>query len=291
MSSDKPNSFKGFLAKRPLLVFVWSVAPILAIFGVTMMNPTLDSTQIIGEQSLLELSMAQLASVVIMLVIPALLIAYLYRGNVFAFFNLKLRPKASHLVLATVLIVSANFFLNYLMELNALIPVGKNFANKFQQLQDSTSQTQAFFLNFEGGVEFLVVFLTMAISPALAEELYFRGLLMGLLRDLRISAFHVIFLSTLLFAMMHFQFYYLLPLLFMGALLGYVYYRTKNLWLSMYMHLLNNGMIVVLTLSNKHQLSQIDLESNPPVWLSIIGLVIFAFGLYILHTQTKTSCE
>ena len=274
-----------------MLVFVWSVAPILAIFGVTMMNPILDSTQIIGEQSLLELSMAQLASVVIMLVIPALLIAYLYRGNVFAFFNLKVRPKASHLVLATVLIVSANFFLNYLMELNALIPVGKNFANKFQQLQDSTSQTQAFFLNFEGGVEFLVVFLTMAISPALAEELYFRGLLMGLLRDLRISAFHVIFLSTLLFAMMHFQFYYLLPLLFMGALLGYVYYRTKNLWLSMYMHLLNNGMIVVLTLSNKHQLSQIDLESNPPVWLSIIGLVIFAFGLYILHTQTKTSCE
>ena len=274
-----------------MLVFVWSVAPILAIFGVTMMNPILDSTQIIGEQSLLELSMAQLASVVIMLVIPSLLIAYLYRGNVFAFFNLKVRPKASHLVLATVLIVSANFFLNYLMELNALIPVGKNFANKFQQLQDSTSQTQAFFLNFEGGVEFLVVFLTMAISPALAEELYFRGLLMGLLRDLRISAFHVIFLSTLLFAMMHFQFYYLLPLLFMGALLGYVYYRTKNLWLSMYMHLLNNGMIVVLTLSNKHQLSQIDLESNPPVWLSIIGLVIFAFGLYTLHTQTKTSCE
>jgi hypothetical protein len=148
MSSDKPNSFKGFLAKRPLLVFVWSVAPILAIFGVTMMNPTLDSTQIIGEQSLLELSMAQLASVVIMLVIPALLIAYLYRGNVFAFFNLTVRPQASHLVLATVLIVSANFFLNYLMELNALIPVGKNFANKFQQLQDSTSQTQAFFLNF-----------------------------------------------------------------------------------------------------------------------------------------------
>lgn len=289
MSNDKPSAFKGFLAKRPLLVFVWAVAPILAIFGVTVMNPVIDSAQIIGEQSIAELSLAQLASVFIMLIIPALLIAYLYRGNAYEFFNLKSAPKPSQLLLATALILSANFFLNYLMDLNALIPLGDGLANKFQALQDSTSQTQAFFLNFDGGLEFLMVFLTMAIFPAFAEELYFRGLLIGLLRDIKISGFHVIFLSTILFAMMHFQFYYLLPLLFMGALLGYVYYRTKNLWISMYMHLLNNGLIVVLTLTNKQSITNIDLESNPPMWLSIIGIVIFVLGLYSLHKQTKAT--
>ncbi len=287
MENDSSKPQKGTLEHRPLLIFVWAVLPIIAIFGVTIMSPTASSTELIANQSLIGLSLAQLISVLIMLVIPALLIAYIYKRKVLNFLNLLKAPDPIHLLLGAILILSSNFFLNYLMDLNAMIPLSEALTNKFEGLQEATTETQAFFLNFSGVTEFLIVFLTMAVAPALAEEMYFRGLLVGVLSDLKIGAFHVIFISSILFAMMHFQFYYLLPLLFMGALLGYVYYRTRNLWVSVFMHLLNNGLIVALTLSNKVELTQIDLEGNPPIYLSIIGIIAFIGTLYYFHKRTE----
>lgn len=131
----------------------------------------------------------------------------------------------------------------------------------------------------------------MAIIPAIIEEIYFRGLLVGLLKDLKIGAFHVIFLSSLLFSMMHFQFYHFLALLFMGALLGYLYYRTKNLWLSIFVHLLNNGMIIIFTATNKAKITTLNLEQEPPLYLSIIGLLLFAALIYYFHQRTKALAE
>ena len=210
-----------------------------------------------------------------MLILPAILISFIYKRRVFKFLKLLTPPKLSHILLGALVILSANFFLNYLMELNNIIPLPDGLKVKFQSLQEATSEAQAFFLNFSGLSDFLLVFLTLAIFPAIAEEIYFRGLLIGVLNDMKIGAFHAIFISSILFAMMHFQFYYILPLLFMGGILGYVYYRTKNLWVSIFMHLLNNGLIVLLTLSNQHKLTQIDLQANPPLYISIIGIIVF----------------
>lgn len=284
---EESKANKGTLEHRPLLVFVWAVLPIIAIFGVTIMGPTVDSEDIIAGQSLVGMSIAQIVSVFIMLIVPALLIAYIYKRKVWNFLRLLKAPSAIHLLLGTLIILSANFFLNYLMDLNALIPLSEGLTDKFQGLQDVTTETQNFFLEFSGPGEFLLVFLTLAVFPAIAEEIYFRGLLIGILRNLKIGAFHVVFISSILFAMMHFQFYYLLPLLFMGAVLGYVFYRTKNLWVSIFMHLLNNGLIVLLTLSNKTNLTAIDLEGDPPVYLSVIGLIVFVISLYYFHRQTE----
>ena len=289
MKDELPQEKRGTLEHRPLLVFIWAVLPIIAVFGVTIMRPSPSSLELIGNQSILELSLAQIVSVIIMLILPAILISFIYKRRVFKFLKLLTPPKLSHILLGALVILSANFFLNYLMELNNIIPLPDGLKVKFQSLQEATSEAQAFFLNFSGLSDFLLVFLTLAIFPAIAEEIYFRGLLIGVLNDMKIGAFHAIFTSSILFAMMHFQFYYILPLLFMGGILGYVYYRTKNLWVSIFMHLLNNGLIVLLTLSNQHKLTQIDLEANPPLYISIIGIIVFIISVYYFHQLTKAN--
>ena len=289
MKDELPQEKRGTLEHRPLLVFIWAVLPIIAVFGVTIMRPSPSSLELVGNQSILELSLAQIVSVIIMLILPAILISFIYKRRVFKFLKLLTPPKLSHILLGALVILSANFFLNYLMELNNIIPLPDGLKVKFQSLQEATSEAQAFFLNFSGLSDFLLVFLTLAIFPAIAEEIYFRGLLIGVLNDMKIGAFHAIFISSILFAMMHFQFYYILPLLFMGGILGYVYYRTKNLWVSIFMHLLNNGLIVLLTLSNQHKLTQIDLEANPPLYISIIGIIVFIISVYYFHQLTKAN--
>ncbi|MCB9255689.1 MAG: CPBP family intramembrane metalloprotease [Chitinophagales bacterium] len=290
MTSETPSNKEGILAQNPILVFIWAVLPVILIFSATF-NTGAENLDLGSQYSILQLSLMQVLSVFIMLVIPALVIAYFYKKKVFSFLNLDKRPSIPVVVLSIALIISANLFLNYLVDLNEMLPLSAALQAKFQALQDATTSAQNQFLAFQGIFEFAIVFFTMAIFPALSEEMYFRGLIEGVLIDLKLKAPHVIFISSLLFAMMHFQFYYMLPLLFMGALLGYIYYRTRNLWYSIIVHLVNNGLIVLITASNKANISQIDLEANPSLWTSILGICTFGLLLYFFHLKTEKTKE
>jgi len=286
MTNPNKEQSKGALTKQPLLIFIWAVLPIISVFGISLAGTTPNSEELFINSSLIQMSLLQIASVTIMLILPALLISYIYKKQVFKFLNLLKLPSLELILLSLGIMFSANFFINYLLELNKFIPLSDGIAAKFEAMHNNALATQAYFLNFNGSLEFALVFLTMALIPALAEEMYFRGLLEGILLDMKVGAVHAILISSLLFAMMHFQFYYLLPLLFMGAVLGYVYYRTGNLWLSMAMHFMNNGLIVLVTLRNQTANTPIDLEANPPIYISAIGLVVFVFLIYLFHKKT-----
>ena len=93
--------------------------------------------------------------------------------------------------------------------------------------------------------------LVIALIPAVGEELTFRGVLQQSLTR-RMNPHVAILLSAAIFSFIHFQFYGFLPRLFLGLLMGYMFYITNSLWTSMLMHFLNNGATVVLYyLNNK----------------------------------------
>jgi membrane protease YdiL (CAAX protease family) len=286
MENPEKEKSEGALTKQPLLIFIWAVLPIISVFGISMASDTSNSEDLFANTSLITMSLWQIASVMIMLVLPALLISYIYKKQVLKFLNLLKLPSLELLLLSLGIMFSANFFINYLLVLNKIIPLSAGLALKFEAMHNNALASQDYFLNFNGGLEFLLVFLTMAIIPAIAEEMYFRGLLEGILLDMKVGAIHAILISSMLFAMMHFQFYFLLPLLFMGGILGYVYYRTRNLWLSIAMHFMNNGLIVIVALRNKTAITPIDLNTPPPLYISGIGLLIFVFLLYFFHKKT-----
>jgi hypothetical protein len=286
MKEENNDQAPRTLAKRPLIIFIWAVLPIILIFGISITSDTPNSDEFFDNNSLITLCLLQILSVFVMLVIPALLISYIYKKQVFSFLNLNKLPKIELLLLALGIMLSANFFINYLAELNNLIPLSPALTSKFKALHENALSSQNYFLNFNNTIGFVFVFITMAIVPALAEEMYFRGLVEGILIDMRIGAMHAILISSLLFAMMHFQFYYLLPLIFMGGILGYVYYRTRNLWITIAMHFMNNGLIVLVALRNKTAVTPLDIEATPPAYISIIGLLAFAFLIYIFHKKT-----
>lgn len=82
---------------------------------------------------------------------------------------------------------------------------------------------------------FLLVLLLAGLLVPLAEELAFRGLLQGWLRE-RYGPTAGIFLSALIFAAVH-GIPLLLPALFLvGLLLGWLYERSGSLWPAVAMH-------------------------------------------------------
>lgn len=87
--------------------------------------------------------------------------------------------------------------------------------------------------------------LLMALLPALGEELFFRGFLLNSLHGLTKNIHLSIGISALIFALIHMQFFKLMPMAFLGAAFGYLAYWNGSIWVAVFAHFANNAMAVI----------------------------------------------
>src|SRR6185437_15872902 len=87
----------------------------------------------------------------------------------------------------------------------------------------------------------IINLLVMAFMAALSEEIFFRGLLQQMLIKNKINAHVAIVITAILFSAFHLQFFGFIP----RMVLGYLYYITQNLWVSIIAHFCNNAFAVV----------------------------------------------
>ncbi|MHB0959818.1 MAG: ABC transporter permease subunit/CPBP intramembrane protease [Pirellulaceae bacterium] len=101
------------------------------------------------------------------------------------------------------------------------------------------------------GLSPVVVLLTLSVIQPVCEEFFFRGYLFHGLRD-RYSGPHVVLISSLLFGMFHVLNPTLLtperflPTTFLGLFLGWVCYRTGSVLPGMMLHMLHNGLLLMV---------------------------------------------
>ena len=81
------------------------------------------------------------------------------------------------------------------------------------------------------------------IVPALCEEFLFRGAILSAL--LPYGKKCAIFGSAFLFGLMHGNILQILYTVLMGVILGYLYVRTRSIWLCMLIHFVNNAIAVM----------------------------------------------
>ncbi len=85
---------------------------------------------------------------------------------------------------------------------------------------------------------FMYVFLALGLVPAICEEFVFRGIL--LYEYSPYGKFCAITLSSLAFAMLHFNISGFLSYFFCGVVLGLSFYVTQNLFITILLHLVSN---------------------------------------------------
>jgi sodium transport system permease protein len=89
-----------------------------------------------------------------------------------------------------------------------------------------------------------LVWLVIAVTPALCEELFFRGFVLSGLR--RLGLWPAILTCALLFGVAHSSVYRLIPTFFIGILLSWLVWRTGSVWTGVVAHALNNGIAATL---------------------------------------------
>jgi len=85
----------------------------------------------------------------------------------------------------------------------------------------------------------LIAFFAIGFITPITEEILFRGLVFGALQKWLREGW-VIFWTSLLFALVHFELIGLIPLIYLGAILGWARWKTGSVGLPILLHALNN---------------------------------------------------
>lgn len=204
------------------------------------------------------------------------------------------KPNSAWMLLIGVALMFVSLPLtNQLTSWNERMNFGAAFENLealLKQLEETAGDLTEQMLQVDtiGGLLFNL--LVIALIPAIGEELTFRGVLQqSLVR--RCKNAHVgVWLSAFIFSFIHFQFYGFLPRMFLGLLLGYLFYYSGSLWTSILMHFINNGSAVVVAFLDYKGVINVDWEhfgATTNVWLLLLSLVV-TVGLIVLSNKIKT---
>lgn len=127
--------------------------------------------------------------------------------------------------------------------------------------------------------------LVLALLPAVGEELTFRRLFLRF-TPTRWGAGRIWFLAFI-FAVAHVQFLGFIPRMLLGALLGYLYVWSGNIWLSVLCHFTNNAVAVISYYFFADSLD--SLGTGGTWWLAVLGTLLVGLGIFILYKRKKNS--
>lgn len=181
-------------------------------------------------------------SSILLFLLPAVIYARIsFSGNPFHFLGFRKAERQAMYGLAIVVILLAFPFVIWIGELNQKIPLPE-WMTRLEK--DATQQMEAL-LKVNKPMDLFVNILIIAILPAICEEICFRGAMQRIFIQCTRSPWAGIIITSILFSALHFQFQGFLPRMFLGILLGALYWYSGSLWTCILAHFVNNGVQVV----------------------------------------------
>ena len=141
--------------------------------------------------------------------------------------------KFSNLVLVPLLSVPAIIISSWLTKIvNYFYPIPEDYFAGMMELMTGKE------------LPLLVLIGVIALTPAIFEELFFRGLLPRFFE--KKGVWTTIIITGVLFALFHLDFYKILPITFLGCWLGYLLFTSRSIYIPMLAHFLNNFLAIML---------------------------------------------
>ena len=223
--------------------------------------------------------------------LPAVLFMLVCHGKNKFWLGFNKHINAQQIVLGFFLIFLANVIANPLVDLSKMLLTHLPNLNAagIRMEAEYTEQVMAL-SNLKSWGEFFMAIVIMAFFPALFEEIFFRGAIQNLLERWWKMPLLAILVTSLLFSLIHMSVFLFLSRAVLGFVLGLMYQRSKNLWVNIIAHFLNNTVAVIqLFWISRHQTKiEVDkLDPKVPMWGGLIALAI-TYGLFVLFEKAST---
>ena len=215
---------------------------------------------------------AQMIASVFSFLLPALIFSRLKDNPLTKYSNANTGFNPVFLILVPLLLITfyplidLSFFINKVMPWNNWL---KDYQGEYKNIVDGLLKDQSVFV-------FILNFLTIAAVPAICEEWIFRGTLQKLLSE-KMNIHIAVFIASVFFSFIHFEFSGFLPRVILGMFLGYLFYYSGSLWTNIFAHVVNNGSQVTFMYLNSRGIYKMDVDNPemPKIWELIVYTLAF----------------
>lgn len=152
-----------------------------------------------------------------------------------------------------------------------------------------------YLISFDNFFQYIIGVFAIAFLPGFCEEYLFRGVFQKKFNSIFKNIHLAIWLSAFLFSFFHFQFYGFFPRMLLGALFGYIYFYSNNLFYPVLAHFINNFIALsIFYLSHTDMINLSVKEINNyqiPFITSLISLFIalLFYRLFFIYFSNKQS--
>jgi membrane protease YdiL (CAAX protease family) len=210
---------------------------------------------------------------------PALIAARMVDKQPLSYIGLTQKSSALTFVFAIVLMLLTIVIGGSLATVNEMIPVSAQMELYFKTMEEDYMKQVEVMSQMKGIGDFLIALLVMAFVPAVVEEVFFRGGFQNMMHRSTGNFWVAIIVTSLLFSAIHFSFYGFLTRTALSIVLGLLYAYTRNLWMPILAHFINNAIGVgeVYYLRSTGQSLSDGIGDKFPIWWGILALVAFIF--------------
>lgn len=237
-------------------------------------------------ESIQSLKLAQLLQSVGLFIVPPFVLAYLWSEQPLQYLHLKRTPFIEDIAFAILIMFASVPAINLLSEINHTIPFPEalsSLESYLKGLENRAEELTMRMLKVDSVTGLFINIGLIALIPAIGEELFFRGIIQKLLQ----TKFHTataVWVTAIIFSAVHMQFYGFIPRVLMGALLGYLFVWTGNLWIPVIAHFVNNATAVIFHyVRGDAQTAILDLEEigkSDTYMIGIVSIVIVTMMLF-----------
>jgi membrane protease YdiL (CAAX protease family) len=235
----------------------------------------------------------QFFSTFFMFFVPAFIYSWICNGKNIFWLGFNKYINGFQILIGFLVMFSANLMAEPLAEFS------KSFVSHFHQLnswalslEKTYNENVMIFSKMNGASDLFLALFIMAFLPALFEEVFFRAALQNLLVNWWKKPILAIAVSSLLFSLVHGSIFLFLSRAILGFALGLLYYKSKNIWVNISAHFLNNGIIIVMmfifSLQNK-KIDVNDVELKTEWWFVFLAgaFLVILFKMFDKYSKNN----
>lgn len=175
-----------------------------------------------------------------------------------------------------------------------IVSFNQTWVQKAEALEKMYNEQVALMSNLSGGGEFIIAIFIIAFLPALFEEMFFRGALQNTLQRWWKKPIIAIVVTSIIFSAIHFSIYLFLSRFLLGLVLGWIFYKSRNIWVGTLVHFLNNlfalAQIFVMS-KTKVKIDVSKLDAELPWWGIVISFVFLLIFGYLFQRASERNAE
>jgi hypothetical protein len=234
----------GTLRMNPLGFVVLALAAIFFLYQVVGGGITLLLFgQSITNDNVQWMRVATMLAQIVFLLIPTLILMRVQHGSICPTLPWRI-PKATEFVLAVVGVFSLQQVMEGYLFFQDKIPLPESIRPFLEAVRKLIEETYAMLVQAHSPSELLFVIIVVALTPAICEELLFRGLIQKNLTLATNKKWGFVF-TGIIFGLYHVNPFLIVPLVGLGILFGFFMARSETILIPMAAHFMNNLVSVI----------------------------------------------